>query len=109
VRYFQRVAFQAPTPVQSAAGDMSYTYETVDALAAVPARITARRDETRGDRMTVLEDRYDILIAGKHDDIVEDMAVLDGESVYDIIEIQPPAIGRRGRTSTRLIAQRVAM
>lgn len=109
MRYFQYVTFQAPTAVRSATGDVSYSYENVADLTDLPARVIAVTDERRGEQMTTVTDRFNIIVAGERTSIVPDMAVLDGEAVYDVLRIIPSSLGRRGRRSTVIEAQRVSI
>lgn len=107
MRYFQRVTFQAPTEVRSASGGVSYTYENV--LTDVPARIVVARDELATDRLTIITDRFNILVSGDRPEIQPEMAVLDGEAVYDVKRVIPSALGRRARKQTIVEAERVAI
>jgi hypothetical protein len=105
--FTKRVAIQGPVEVRSTAGGVSYTYENVDGKENLPARINALTEERRGDRMTVIEDRFEILLGGNHPDLTSDMVVLDSEAVYGIKRVVPAA--RLARAVTQLIAERVAI
>ena len=105
MRHRQRVAIQAPIEVRDAAGGVSYLYETVDALADVAATVLPVVDERREADLTMVEDRYDIVLAGHHPDVRPEMVVLDGAAVYDILRVQPTL----GRRETVLAARQVAL
>jgi hypothetical protein len=103
-----RIAIQAAVEVRSAAGDVDYTYETIAAMASVPARIVPLTEERRGERMTVLEDQFTVLLGGSFPALTTDMVVLAGDDgVHDILRVIPPA--RRARPVTQLVTHRVAI
>lgn len=109
MRLFQYVTFQAPTEVRSSAGDVSYTYANVADLTDLPARVHAVAEEKRGEQLVTVTDRFNIIVAGDRTTIEPEMAVQDGEAVYDVIRVLTPTMGRRGRRLTVVEAKRVAI
>lgn len=101
----QRVAIQAPVAARSAAGAVSYTYETIAGKESIAALVLPLTTERRGEQSTVLTDTYSIHLAGDHSDLGPEMVVLDGEAVYDIVNVAPTMRGR----VTELTAKRVAI
>jgi hypothetical protein len=103
-----RVAIQGPIEVRDAAGGFAYTYENVAGKEDVPARIIAQTEERRGERMTIIEDRFTVLLGGVHSDVTTDMVVVAGDDgVFDILRVVPAA--RRARPVTQLLAERISV
>lgn len=104
MRYRHRVTFQAPIESRTPAGDVEYVYENVSDLVDLPATIVAATLEQRGPRQTVIEDEYQIVLAGDRA-VTPAMAVLDGEAVYDVKSIAPML----DRRVTVITARRVSL
>lgn len=106
--FVQRVAIQAPVLEQDETGqELITSYENVAGKDNLPARIVPVTDERRQERMTVITDRFDVLLGGYHPDLTPDMYVLDNEAVYNILRVVPAA--RLPRPVTQLVAERVAI
>ena len=105
MRFRTRVAIQAPVEVRDSSGGVSYSYETIDALADVAATIMPAVEESRDPDLVTVEDRYDIVLAGHHPEVRPEMVVLDGLAVYDIVRVAPTL----GRRETVLVARQVAL
>jgi hypothetical protein len=104
----KRVAIEAPVVSRTATGqETTDSYDVVTGKESLPARVTPATEERVGERLTVIEDRFDILLGGNHPDLTTEMVVLDEAAVYDIKSVEPP--GRLARPVTILIAQRVAI
>lgn len=104
MRYRQTVTFRQPETAQIASGQPTYTYANVDGLTDLPATVVATTIEKRGDRLTLIEDAYQIVVSGDHPEITTGMAVLDGTAVYDVLSVAP-TYGK----ATIVTAQRVAI
>ncbi len=105
MRFRERVTFQAPTEVKSPKGSVSLVYANADGLTDIPATITATQVESRRPEMTIVEDRYDIVVSGFRPEIVPEMAVLDVVGrVFDVIGTELHLSRRTTRVFARLVA-----
>lgn len=90
MRYDRRVALQAAVKSQDSYGEETRVYSTVPGLEDIPAAVVAMSNEERRAEMTVVADRYTILLSGSHPDITTEMVVLDDQGgVYDVLGVQP--------------------
>jgi hypothetical protein len=105
MRFRTRVAIQAPVEVRDPAGGVSHDWETIEALASIPATLMPAVDETLDPELVTVEDRYDIVLAGDHPEVRPEMVVQDGLAVYDIVRVAPTL----GRRETVLVARQVAI
>lgn len=104
MRYRERVTVQVPTQIRSRKGAVTNTWADVDDLTDLPATIVPSVVEQRGAEMIVVQDRYDVVLAGRHPDITPNMGVLDGLGrLYQIEQIDPLLGGRQTRLVARLV------
>jgi hypothetical protein len=103
--YMQRVAVQGPVEVRDAAGGADYTYEVITGMESVPALVLAGWREDRGERMVVTEGAYTVHLGGHFPDLTTDMVIIDGEAVYDIVDVKPTM----RRRATVVLAHQVAI
>lgn len=87
---WQRVAVQEPTEVRTAAGAVTYTWADMAGLESVPARVLPSVREQPGPEMTVVEDAYEVHLAGAYPEVRPEMRVLDGAVAYDVRRVVPP-------------------
>lgn len=104
MRYRGTVTFQGPVEARTASGQSTYTYDNVDGLESLPATVIPQTIEKRGDRLTLIEDAYQIVVSGRRPEITTEMAVLDGEAVYDVLSVAVTY-----GNATIVTAQRVAI
>jgi hypothetical protein len=88
---WQTVTIEGPTEVISATGGRTSTWAAVAGLSDVKARVIPVLREEPVDRMTVLEDTYEVHLAGPHPEIDTSMRVLDGSAAYDIRRVATPS------------------
>jgi uncharacterized protein YaiI (UPF0178 family) len=104
LRYRSRVALERPTEIRSPKAAVRFEYETIEGLDAVPATIVPATIETRLPDHVAIEDRYDVVLAGRHLELRAQDAVVDGDGRRFEIETIAPLLGER---QTRLTARLV--
>lgn len=108
MRYRELVTVQSPTEVRSAKGAVSHNWS--DVLADVPATIVPSVVESRGADMTVIEDRFDVVLAGRLTSLHPTMSIVDGLGRrFDIEQIDYLLGGRQTRATCRLVDSPVAV
>lgn len=106
MRYRERVAIQEATEARSSKGSVTQAWAGVVGLGDIPATIVPSVIESQAGEMTVVQDRYNIVLAGRHEAIQPAMAVVDGDGRrYDIEQVDLLLGGRQ----TRLLARRVSI
>lgn len=105
MRYRQRVAFQEPTTTRGAAGTPIETFDTVAGYESIPATISPSRQELRLPDLRPDEERFDIVLGGHWPDVQTTWVVLDGENVYEVVEVRPTLRHRE----TVVVARRVTI
>lgn len=105
MRFRQRVAFQEPTETRGTSGTPLYTYETVAGYESLAATILPWRQELRLPDLAPDEERFDVILGGHWPDIETTWVILDGESVYEVVEVRPTLRHRE----TVVVARRVAV
>jgi hypothetical protein len=102
MRYRELVSIQQATLSKSATAATSRAWATIEGLADLPATIVPSVIGTRGPEMVTIADQYDVVIAGKHEDIKPEMAVLDSaDRRYIIDEVDVLLGGRQTRLTAR--------
>ena len=92
MRYRQRVAIQAATRIAGSTGQLLESWADVGGLSAVPAMILPAATERFDSALVVVEDVYQVMLAGRHPEIRPGMRVVapDG-SAYRISDALPSA------------------
>lgn len=88
MRSTQKVTIEAPTEVIGSSGGRTSTWLPVSGLADLPATVMPVLREADAADMTVLEDQYQIRLAGPYPAITTAMRVLDGAAAYDIRKVR---------------------
>ena len=104
MRYRELVSIEEPTQVRSARASVSLTWSSVSGQTDIPATIVASADERRNPDMTIVEDRFDIVLAGRRDGLRPQMSVVDSAGRrYNIERIEYLLGGRQTRVIGNLV------
>ena len=114
MHYPHTVTFEAPVEGRTPAGGVSLEWEPVDGLEALPARcvpVPLGEGEATGERMTLAEDRWTIVVQGDRA-IERDMrAVTDHVAEpLSVVRVQRPVLYGSARTNATIIeAERISV
>lgn len=100
MRYRTRVTLERPTEIRSPKGRVTFELAPITGLADVPATIVPSIDETRQPGQTTIEDRYDVLIAGRHFGLEAKDYVRSSDGRSFEIETIHPLLGERQTSVT---------
>lgn len=103
MRYRERVTVQARTEIRSPKGSVSEAWADVSGMINVPATIAPSVSETRGSQMITVVDRFDIVLAGKHNIRTADSIVDSRGRRFDLDQIDYLLGGRQTRAIGRLV------
>lgn len=105
MRYRQLVTIRRATEVRSPKGAVRLEYADVDGLTELPATIVPSTIETRTPGETIIQDRYDVVIAGRHGGEIRtaDAVVASDDRVFEIESIDPLLGERQTRLTARLV------
>ncbi len=92
---WQTVTIQQPDAGRTPMGAPLPGWSDVTDLVDVPARIISVMVEDPQRDMTLVEDRYQVVLepSGQHTEITSEMRVLDGSTAYDIRQVHPRPLG----------------
>lgn len=108
-RYPHTVTFQEAVTSRTPSGQVvADTYENVDGLVDLPARVVAEIEEAPQERMVTTEDLYRIFVQGDRA-VRPDMVALTEEGVFDVRRVANPPSAHRLAQTTVVIAERVAL
>lgn len=103
MRYRERVTVQMRTEIRSPKGSVSEAWADVSGMINLPATIVPSVSETRGQQMVSVIDRFDIVLAGKHELRTADSIVDSQGRRFDLEQIDYLVGGRQTRAVGRLV------
>lgn len=107
-RFPTTVTFQEPVLTRTPSGGvLSETFDTVDGMADLPARVVAAVEERRTDRLYIDSDLFDIYVAGDIP-VRPEMVALTEFGVMDVKRVANPTLGQPTNV-TIVVAERVAL